>query len=1089
MELALRIKQRFGLSHSKLRLLANLLLMGISVMAVKVLGYSTANALFLGNAGPENLPQSYILMGLLSIPIYTWFSQIVDSRPRPQLFQHMLLLAVLLALVLRIMVSWNALPVYYTIFIVFYFQWTVLDILFGSLVSDYLTSLEYKRCAPLIAMAQGVGGLLGAGLTALLSGYLTTENMLLSFPVLDAVLIAELVYLQGTEEPLKKTKNKASRTGLIAELKSFPDLVKRTPIVFFISASTLLLMLIYSMAEFQYLSVYSRVFPDEQKLAAFLGQLWGVNNILQLAVLGLCTQPLLWRLGVTRMNLAYPITTFVSFLGLALNFGLPTAIFANINNEAFSKSINSPVQTLNYNAVPHDYVGRVRAIGDGLFYSIGVAVAGMFLWTCQGRLTQYQMTIIGIGLILVFLVVRYKQGNSYVTSLLALLNSENVKLSDVSVGLNQLPSHYNRQVRELLNSSDLNAQINGLELAARLEEPRVLLWEVDRVLATDVDGKIRPAVVKFLTSSSHPNITRYLGSLLASDNYQLQLIALEALIASKQSVTKAEIRQLLRKTPVKAIAQILDSQRQPLIYVEINKLLKQTPLRAMASLKEPTQQVLSAAEISSLVAAASEVRAVACVAASQADIRDPEIIAVCDLIWQSQLENSTREVVIRCVRSSGNRDLMPLLEKVLIDAPAEVKRSGLEALTELARPGDLQIAELAVAELGHPDFLVRATALHLLGVVRSPRMLNQVAAALKHPNLAVRLQAAQALANYGTIALPLVQPLLYSPRQEVVEAAVAAVAKVGSRSARKILYSYLKPDYRLVRRTLTWMEVLPDDDLHWQAFKIAIKDYHDRLIQRVMHVLASLDREGTLSYVREVLDSKDPVKRADALETLASMRNRRFVLPIIPLLERTDGELERPTNTSKSPIAIMLEEALESGDRWIQIVALLANTNQPVPGYLMAHQDALVQAAVAYVTTPLPDRQPEEDFFLYQVLFLKTISLLSSKSFDELLQVQKALKLQECAANEQICAAETPGSQLYIVYKGSFSLVEPDAESDAEPQQLMVGQHWGETGLFGDYPLPATMVADSSDCKLLTLPRENFQELVNLCPRLLKCLF
>lgn len=1062
--------------------------MGISVMAVKVLSYLTANALFLTNAGAENLPQCYILMGLLSIPVYTGFSQIVDSRPRPQLFQHMLLLAVLLALVLRIIVSWNALPVYYTILIVFYFQWTLLDILFGSLVLDYFTSLEYKRCVPLLAMAQGVGGLLGAGLTALLSDYLTMENMLLSFPVLDVVLIAQLVYLQRTEKPLKVTKNKA-RIGLIAELKSFPDLVKRTPIVFFLCASILLWMLIYSMAEFQYLSMYSRVFPDEQKLAAFMGQLWAVNNILQLVLLGLCTQPLLWRLGVTRMNLAYPMTTFVSFLGLALNFGLPTAIFANINNDAFSKSINRPVHSLNYNAVPHEYVGRVRAIADGLCYSIGIAVAGVFLWICQGRLTQHQMTLIGIGLILVFLVVRYKQGNSYVTSLLALLNSDSVKLSDVSVGLTKLPSHYSQQVRELLNSSEVNAQINGLELAARLEEPRVVLWEVDRLLVTNADAKIRPAVVKFLTSSSHPNITRYLGSLLASDNYQLQLIALEALIASKQSVTNAEIRRLLRKTPAKAIAQILESQRQPLIYVEINQLLKQTPLRAMASILEPEKQPLSSAEISSLVAAASEVQAVACVAASQAEIAEPEIIAACDRIWQSQLSNSTREVVIRSIRSSGNRALIPLLEKILIDAPAEVKRSGFEVLTELARPGDLGLAELAVAELGHSDSLVRATALHLLGVVRSPSVLNQVAAALEHPNLAVRLQAAQALANYGTISLPLVQPLLYSPRQEVVEAAVAAVAKVGSGSARKILYSYLKPDYRLVPRTLAWIEVLPDDDLRWQAFKIVIKDYHDRLIQRVMHVLASLDREGTLSYVREVLDSKDPVKRANALETLASMRNRRFVLPIIPLLERTTEEPNRRTETRESMMEIILEEALESGDRWIQIAALLANTNQPVPDYLMAHQDALVKAAVAYVTTPLPSRQPQEDFFLYQVLFLKTLSLLQSLSFDELLQVQKALKLQECAASEQVCAAETPGSQLYIVYKGSFSLVEPDAESDAQPQQLTVGQHWGETGLFGDYPLPATMVADSSDCKLLTLPRENFQELVNLCPRLLKCLF
>ena len=144
----------------------------------------------------------------------------------------------------------------------------------------------------------------------------------------------------------------------------------------------MLVILLSAVSEFQFFSIYYQKFPDEQTLTRFLGWIAIASNALQLLVLFFFTQPLIERLGVGPMNLVYPMTTLASFAGLAIVPNLTSAIGAHLNKEPLELSINKPVHTLNYNAVPHRFVGRVRAIGDGLFSAIGLGLAGGLLLLC-----------------------------------------------------------------------------------------------------------------------------------------------------------------------------------------------------------------------------------------------------------------------------------------------------------------------------------------------------------------------------------------------------------------------------------------------------------------------------------------------------------------------------------------------------------------------------------------------------------------------------------------------------------------------------------------------------------------------------------
>ena len=1057
------LKERFPRVNQKDWLLILFLSIAASIMALNGLAFTVGSSLFLTHAGPENLPLSYILMGVLSIPIYGWFSQVVDRFKRAQLFCYMLLVTILFCGLLRVFVHVGGLPLYYAMFIGFYFQWEMhTDILFPSLVSDYFNTLDYKRYSSFLAMAMAAGGLVGGGLTTVLADYFSTEDILLTVPVVCAIAIAQLAYLDFFFKPIGGNKHDDSQSGFVADLKTFPKLVKRYPMIIYLAISAVLVIILATIGEFQFFSIYSTEFPNEQKLTGFMGEMRIINNAVQFAVLYFFTQPLVQRLGVGPMNLAYPITTLVSFLGLAVNFRLPAAIAAHVNKEPLEFSINKPIYTLNYNAIPYRFVGRVRALNEGLFSGIGLSFAGGLLWICHSLLDPLQITGLGIVISLLFVVVRYQLGNSYLQSLLTLLRSESISLDDVGDGLILLPVKYLSQVRQLLSSSQYDRRILGLELAGRLNNPSKVLEQVDELIDR-VDMTVRRAIVKFL-SIRHPDIGRYVGSLLSCDSFPLQLIALEALIASKQSLTNREIRRILRSTPVKTIAAIGSA----------------------------TNRLERDSQIHQVMLEKSQIQALVCLAATNSGNQNREIQAVCERVWSSKLDSLTQSTVIRAIRTTNNRALIPLLIDIFKDASDEVKRDGLDVLASLARPEDTQLAELAVAQLNNRNSLVQAAAFNLLGTIRSEAVLDAVVEGLKNSNLAVRLQAAEALGKYGEVVLPKAEQLLHSTRSEVVEAAISAIAKVGTPHAEKMLYKSFKSDYRLLTSTIQWHQFICTRENAYQALKIAIEDFHQRLTHRVLYVLCCLDHSGTFTYVRQILYKTDVRARAAAVEALASGRHRRFVLPIISLLEKPEGKQSRSARSSGMSDRQLWLEALGSGDRWITIGALLTADpafvrNLPSIYSQRKFIDPLVQHAVNDLIST-PDRgESKIDEKINPVLFLKTVSLVNSLFLNELLLMYGALTREEFPSGTEICFQGQILKKMYILYQGTVVLRSDSLDVSKTCIQMRSGEFIGEMALLEDEPLNMSAIAQT-DTIMFSLARNKFEQLIEICPRLLTCL-
>jgi Cyclic nucleotide-binding domain/Major Facilitator Superfamily/HEAT repeats len=1020
--------------RAKLRRIIPFLGLAASVMALNVFAYTLASSLFITHAGADGLPVSYIAIGLVALPLYTWFSQVVDRYKHTRIFQVLLVGGMLFSVVLRDAIALDTLPVYYIIYIVFYFQWTLhLDVLFPSLISDYFTSRDYNRNIPYLTMAQGIGGLLGGGITSIASSYFSTQNLFLILPIFYAVVIAQLIYIDRVEDPLDTGRIPAAKNNSIFEnIKVLPLLWKRYPIIGFLLAGIVLWITLYSLAEFQYYQIYEETFQgNARELTKFLGLFRAGNDILQLLILYFVTRPLIARWGVVRMNLLYPLTTLLGFLSLALRITFPSAVFLNFNNAALETAVNQPAYTLNYNAIPQNFMGRVRSLVDGIFYSLGLALSGVLLLISQSFLTPVQTISIGVFLSVIFLGVRYAIGQTYLESLISMLKTGSARWDEVNEGLTQLPDTYRSQIRQLLQSDHRQSQILGLELAARIERPSQFITDIEN-LPFEEDSKLYREVVTLFSTVKDRGIQAYLRYQLNDRRETLRSIALESLIASKQLLSDTELRALLAKA-------------------------------------NPNLQIL------------------ACIAAENAETTDPQIRELCQKVWQLPMDDTIQRLVVRGISSTGNSKLIPILRELLIPASAEVKREGLNALAALKPLGNESLAELATPELDHPDPAVRLAAIELLGAIRSDRFLDEVARGLTDFDLNVRLQSAKAIAKYGELGLSKTAPLLDSSRPELVETAMISIAQVRTHRAENLLWQHLQSDYEQVSNLVRWQRQIPAQALEWQALRTVLRDYSQRLIYKVLYVLSWLGHERTVRYVDQMLSAEDVRRQANAVEALVSLKHRRFVLPILPLLEASedDSSLVQTIDLHR-----LLREMLKARDRWIRIGAILTFVAQgesaKIKEYcLTCDRNSLVQQ-LAIEAVESPESVLALEAQIKRVLFLKTAPLLNYLSLDELLPINRAFVIEKFSAGDRICMEGAINAKLYVVYRGRVCFSRGEGNQKQVLSRLEEGDSFGENSLFKNDPNSGSVTADS-DCILLSLSRSSFDILADLYPKLLTC--
>ncbi|MGK7890959.1 MAG: HEAT repeat domain-containing protein [Leptolyngbyaceae cyanobacterium] len=1030
----------------KLSRLTQFLLLAATMLLYSSMTMTVASSLFISRVGAGQMPIALILMGVFSIPIYGLFSQMVDRYRRVSLFRVVLLISIAVVLGMRLMLPLGTAPVHYFVLIFSFFQWDFYsNVLYPTLMMDYFSTLEYKRYASFVAIAQAMGIFLGGGMAALLTRWLSTGNILLCVPIVFAIALGQLYYIEQSQRPITQLSSTASSQesqGFWESIKSFPSLVKRYPLALWLAGSSFLLVIVYLSSEFIWFRVYEEAF-DEQRLTSFLGLIRVMTSLIQVVVIYGITRPLIQNLGVARMNLMYPLTTLASLAGLLFNISVPAAVVLHINGDGLYKAINLPVHQLNYNAIPREFVGRIRSLTDGVIYALGLIAAGSILWVCNHLLSLTQITWIVAGVTLLMAMTRWPMGRLYGEGLETMIRSNTVDLDDFAESGIPLPSTSIPVVQEWLDSSDPLLQAQGLELATNFGADEEFLPYVPALVQSG-NSAVWRAALGLVTNASKLVFEQQCQQWLARENETLRQFALEAMVVKRYEFAPTDVEGLLHED-------------------------------------NPRIQVLG------------------CLAAIQNDMGDmPAIQVMMEQVKLSQLSEQTIQVLLRVVFHSPDRDLIPWLQPIVAHTNGSLVQQALRSLSTLATHRDTEIADMAVTQCLHDDPAIRLEVFKILGKTRCSHLVDTVVEGLGDTDLQVRQQAAKALANYGAAGLELAQAQLQSTDPERVKSAIATIGQFRTRQASDMLFDYLTADRQQLARTRKWVQQIPQNDTRWLPLAIAIVDYHERVIQRVLYILSSLGYGRTVNTISRILTTPNHQDKDNAIEVLASSPHRRFIAPILPLLDQPDsgsaGSL-RPMSSAgrnqwfRDKGYKVLLQALESSDRWIRVGALIALSQ--VASVLTHDPDPFVKSVAREIfpktTQPQlfsPTQTASLSSAMNRILLLKNVSIFNNLSLDELLLLDQAIEQQQVLAGQTIYDQGSWGTHLYIVAAGQVRLIKTVGNQSRTLRTLAKEEFFGEVALFDDAPRWDSAIA-LEDCILLKLEKSRFISLGTQRPHII----
>jgi CRP-like cAMP-binding protein/HEAT repeat protein len=987
---------------------------GVVQYAANALARTAAESLFLSNAGAKALPVYLILVGVLAAPVAGALAQYIDRMPKVVVYRASLVIAIVAVLLLRALVPLGATFVWFAVLIGIVLIEILLNLQYWVLISEFFTSLEQKRLIVTFVITRSAGSVLGAAAANLLSQWLRAADLLVIFPFLFAATILLLLRLQRSERPLE---SEAAEKGesLWASLGTLPALVREYPIVGLMALVGFFDVLLGGVGSYLAYATYANSFPDEQKMTAFLGTLKAVLSVVDVLVIVFITQPLVRRLGVGRSNVIFPASSAVTLIAMAVRPGVPTAVAASVTYDTIGGALNNPVENLTYNAVPPRFLGRVRSVSEGILQPSGLAVGGLVLLAAQSALTAGQITWIAVGAAVVHTALAWWRGRKYVDALSQQLSTSAVELSGGDGARVRVPEAYAEEVDRLLAGSDPETRAFGLELAARIGADRFL--PTARPVLAKLHGRGREAGVAFLAALQGRRERSELHEILRGGDPGVQALVLEALLRLRGDLAASELETLFRSPDAK-----------------VRGLARAASLRTTGR----TGPLLTA---------------------------DPE------------LGDAGLAAVARGARAAADRSLVPALVEAMMRGAPATRATAIEGLVAVAPLGAqyASVLSLVELELESDDPRVRAAACALLGTEDRTR-LAMVARGLEDSHAMVRRRAGEVLAATGDAAIPYLAQALASNRPEVAEAGLDALGRVRTQAAADAALAYLEADFARVERNSAWRLRLPAADLRWRPLEAVLDDSDRRAVHQVLRVLGAFGHARILRHARQALRGKDARLRANAVEALASIPQRRFVLPVQHLLEALAQDAKSATSGRGGLLA--LDELAGLDDRWVRVAALevARALERPLGADLAADPDPLVRATVEA-------QRAQKETPMSRLLFLKRVALFHDLSLDDLLALDGALRRNDYLPEETIFEEGTIGEDFYLISEGEVSVRAGAEPNRREVARLSSSDFFGEMALFDDEPRSATCVA-ATKCTLLVLDRSRFYSLIEQLPQL-----
>tara|TARA_Y100000590_G_C15738795_1_gene1019500 strand:+ start:1449 stop:4598 length:3150 start_codon:yes stop_codon:yes gene_type:complete len=219
--------------------------------------------------------------------------------------------------------------------------------------------------------------------------------------------------------------------------------------------------------DYQFKIIAVNIFPDQNQLASFFGSYYMSTGLATIIMQFFVTSPILTRLGVVTALGVLPIFVGIGSISFLIYGTLAAIFFSKFSDQVFRFSTNSAVTEILWIPVSKLKKSTFKPLIDGSIKSGMEGLAGItiFVLLYLGFMSEdnvYILSIICLGLILLWIWNNRKLGSGYVNALIKAVKNRQLNLEELKIDISD--NKIIETIDNSLNSKNITEQLFAIDL-------------------------------------------------------------------------------------------------------------------------------------------------------------------------------------------------------------------------------------------------------------------------------------------------------------------------------------------------------------------------------------------------------------------------------------------------------------------------------------------------------------------------------------------------------------------------------------------------------------------------------------------------
>ncbi len=1011
-----------------------------------------AETAFLKRYGVEYMPIVNMVNAVVtffSMGIVTGFA---TRLPGARLLSRLFVFCGLTVAAIRVTIPFGIEWVYPLLFMMKSQYEVLLGLLFWNLANDLFNTRQSKRLFPLITAGGVIGQILGSFATPMMARWFYMDNLLVIYTA-TTLTGAWVVQAMGRRYPTilfqqNMAEKATERTSLVTEFKNLLPLIRSSVLLKILVVLTFMPNVVIPIMNYQFNFAVNDQFATESGLIEFFGYFRGVLNIISLVIL-LFVGKLYDRFGLPVALMFHPFNYILVFMVFLFRFDALGAMYARMSSNIIRTTINIPATAVVTGLFPESYRAMVRPFLRGTVVRLGLFLGSGLILISENLFHPRYLSFVALPFVLAWLVAPFVLKRRYAGILLDLIDDDGMDLHTLNTDeLQQVFKDRDVQLH-LLDRFWRESGENRLWIG-QLLKPIGLKDLDDHVLAMldqDQPVRIRIGLVDLLSDQAGPAAVNTFKNLI--DTGAPQLIV--AMIDAGQRMSKD------------VLAPFFEAVYQSRLPLDVKA-------RALGVLHQI----------------------------------DPKTYAPLIQQWIAADHGQTLSAGIIAAGMSQDADYADPLKGLLL-SHANDDEMLLQILDSLRRIPVKGLNPLIVMRLCDPDPRMRRAILDVYQIEDEASLKNVI------PLLGDEKEDIAGLA-YTKIktagfqnSLRLIKSLSL-PSRKVREALFDLLSDMAIKDLD--VYRFVQLQARMCYQLIVQAQgvrQLPDNVVQ-QQLAVHLDERVWFALQTTLRVLAVQDQSGRMQKISRGIFSSDKRQRANSLEAMDDILNKKLKRLLMPLFEDMDIDERIAAGKKRFPDAFYpntptyLIVSLLGSRNWVTLVLTLALIEQrdeishflPYIEHLFDHDNPdVAQAAHDLLIKHSYSSPMQEDVMQAakiplsdKILYLKKIEIFSGLSVNELAAVAAATKEAFFDQGATVFEEGDRGETLFFVVDGEVAVIKDcNTDKQIELDIIGTGDYFGEMALFVDDRRSATIRVKKA-ARFLTLHKQELQEIVREFPQI-----